>query len=287
MIYTLTSVTNENIAPEGSNSNQPGAKEPKIVNSSFSIQDDDDLPKPVFTSELDGKAFNDYELFREDYESKIELVIESGAWWKFVAAGTAPQAKDMFRPTNEKQCSYLFHKWFGEPAMGLFAFADYDILPRMRYLQDGFEEAPFLIYSLRYKEGSVFVDVKGPAFTEFFSNKKIRSNSLEFQSIIKGIYKYFIGFKTTRGIISNWATTLFLEIDETKLDELLKSNSIPGDAVIPFRYKVINLDDEDLNTKKCLVAWIYHAFSDVAEASRMKEQKVFEKFHKLVEKERC
>lgn len=264
MLYNLTSLINED-TPQETHSNENDEPDTWLKAS-------DKLPTPVFTGELGDKAFKDLELFHKYYESKFEGNL--GARSRNTAAET-------FSGTgaSKAECSRQFLLYYGESLKRLFDSANIDF--SIRKTTDS-TESPCLLFSETNKKGLVFVDISDLEFSKFLSNKKVPSNS-EFESIIKGVYTKFINLETTRGIVSNGGTTLFLEIDETKLDELLQVGcySNPEDFVVPFRYKVIRLD-EDFTTMGGLIAWIYRAISK-SETSRLEEKKVVDKFNKLVQ----
>ncbi|ODV69868.1 hypothetical protein HYPBUDRAFT_146256 [Hyphopichia burtonii NRRL Y-1933] len=264
MLYNLTSIINED-TPQETHSNEndePGTR----------LKASDKLPTPVFTGELGDEAFKDLELFHKYYESKFEG--NFGARSRNTAAETFSGAG-----ASKAECSRQFLLYYGESLKRLFDSANIDFL--IRKTTDS-TESPCLLFSETNKKGLVFVDISDLEFSKFLSNKKVPFNS-EFESIIKGVYTKFINLETTRGIVSNGGTTLFLEIDETKLDELLQvgCHSNPEDFVVPFRYKVIRLD-EDFTTMGGLIAWIYRAISK-SETSRLEEKKVVDKFNKLVQ----
>lgn len=244
------------------------------------------MKKPLFTTQLGNDSFNKLYAFDKIYREKWLNVTEEKFNEKYENATKIFKMNRSYEyPTSEKDSSVLFEKTL-DPTIGLFKVAEFNIETSGKFIDSLktkgplLKNLPSLIYSEKNK-GSLFVDIKDPKFSSFFHNKSLKSDNFEFQIMIENVYEYFIAFKTTRGIISDFITTLFVEIDEAKLDELLKTS---GDSeFIPLKYRVLGFGDVNVTVHWAFGSWLFDAVSDDAKKDREKQEQVIEKLKNYLE----
>ncbi|KAK7683959.1 hypothetical protein QCA50_012935 [Cerrena zonata] len=173
-------------------------------------------------------------------------------------------------PETEKECMELFNLHFGDPVLGLLEVAGFKLEPLLESTRNAelgdskFEARPDLIYSqiknfrfpkvgesddflhligdTKNLEIKSFIEFKGPELENCVEGNQVKENNGGFKSIIRQVTKYLLACKTPRAIISNFMTTIFLEIDEEKLEKLFNNGKPvipePGkEMTLPFQYK--------------------------------------------------
>lgn len=212
-------------------------------------------------------------------------------------------------PETEKECMELFNLHFGDPVLGLLEVAGFKLEPLLESTRNAelgdskFEARPDLIYSqiknfrfpkvgesddflhligdTKNLEIKSFIEFKGPELENCVEGNQVKENNGGFKSIIRQVTKYLLACKTPRAIISNFMTTIFLEIDEEKLEKLFNNGKPvipePGkEMTLPFQYKVIDFQ----YTHRALLSWLYLEVSGKRDKNR--DKKILDMLNKFL-----
>lgn len=212
-------------------------------------------------------------------------------------------------PETEEECMRLFNLHFGDPVLGLLEVAGFKLerlLESTRNAELGdskIKTGPDLIYSqiknfrfpkvgesddflhltgdTKILENKAFIKFMGPELENCVEGNQVKENNAEFKSIIRQVSKYLLACNTPRAIISNFMTTIFLEIDQEKLEKLFNNGKPvipePGkEMTLPFQYKVIDFQ----YTHRALLSWLYLEVSGKRDKNR--DKKILDMLNKFL-----
>lgn len=233
--------------------------------------------KPRIETEITNECFGNLNFFQQEYRERILNLDPNDyedKWMRILQAFLLSNEIVSCVPVTKGNCFSDFEEYVQYPTIRFLELAGRQIrIDHFVRIKDETSEVkivgrPDVVYS-ENGEPLFFLDSLGPDFSNLVKDG-IQTWNNDFKLIMRNFCTNFIVCKVTRGIITNFHHTLFLEIDEGDLDKMAKCNDT--EVEVSFRYRLFTLKDMCITVQAAFLSWLYSEGSPEEELGKERQK---------------